>query len=727
MIDEQLNEVFAKAINLAKELKHEYITIEHLFYMLLGSSDGDVIISNLGGDIAVMKELLKNYLMTQIEPLATPMAEPYESYALTKTIESMIAHTQSSSKPKAYVGDFLVALYNEKNTFAYMLLNEYNISRLDILEFISHPQEDIPKTATQIKESYLQKYTIDLVQKAKDGKIDPIIGREDELERVMQILCRRKKNNPILVGEAGVGKTAIAEGLALNIANNQTPQIIASSNLFALDMGSLIAGTKYRGDFEKRLKGVIDELKTIPKAILFIDEIHTIVGAGATGNSSMDASNLLKPSLASGELKVMGATTHSEYRASFEQDRALSRRFSKVEVDEPSIKITIDILKGLKSRYEKHHNITISDSAIRSAVELSKRYINDRFLPDKAIDLVDESAASFHLLKNKKSVLRSLDIEKTLSKIVGVSISKLDESETDRLMELESTLRARVIGQNEAIDVISRAIKVSKAGLNEEHKPIASFLFTGSSGVGKTELSVALSEVLGINFVKFDMSEYMEKHSLSRLIGAPAGYVGHERAGLLSEAIKKHPHSVVLLDEIEKAHPELINILLQVMDSATLTDNTGYKVDFQNTIIIMTSNVGSSARAVMGFNSDSSLSQNEELKNFFTPEFRNRLDAIVAFNLLTPEVVESIAIKLLDELSVVLKKRKVSISSTKEAIAFIAKEGYSKELGARVLKRYIKEHIIDKLSDELLFGRLKNGGKVSVDYRDGLVFDTQTL
>ncbi len=722
MIDQSLNEVFAKSIKLAKELQHEYITIEHIFYMILLSDDGSNIIRTLGGDVEVMQELLRNYITSQIDKLQTPIDEPYESYALSKIIQNLLTHTQNSSQQKAQIGDMLVALYYEKNSFACMLLEEYGISRLDILELISHPTQEV-KTEPKQSESYLQKYTIDLIKKAKEAKIDPLIGRDSELFHLLQVLCRRKKNNPILVGEAGVGKTAIVEGLALELMRDEVPDVISKSNLFALDLGALIAGTKYRGDFEKRLKGVVEELKQIPKAILFIDEIHTLVGAGATGSSSMDASNLLKPSLASGELKVIGATTYNEYRASFEKDRALSRRFSKIDINEPSLEDSFKILKGLKTNYEKHHNIKIEDSALKSAVELSNRYINDRFLPDKAIDLVDATAASFHLLKHKKKVLRAIDIEKNISKTLGIPLSKIDENSVDMLKNLEQELQNRVIDQDEAINKIAKAIKVSKAGLTQKNKPIASFLFTGSSGVGKTELSVALADALGIHFEKFDMSEYMEKHSLSRLIGAPAGYVGFEQAGLLSEAIKKHPHTVLLLDEIEKAHPELLNILLQVMDSASLTDNTGYRVDFQNVIIIMTSNVGTSARAVMGFNSDDSLSQNEELKNFFTPEFRNRLDAIVRFNSLNVSSLKKIAKKQLDELNVALKDKKVSINATDEALAFIAKESYLKELGARELKRYIKEHIINKLSDELLFGKLKYGGVVRVLVDDELVLE----
>lgn len=721
MISPQLNDVFQKSILFAKELKHEYITIEHVFYQILSSQEGARIIFSCGGDVEAMRELLQNYIKTQIDPLMQDIKEPFESYALSKVIENMINHIQSSGQINADIADLIVALYDEKNTFSYMLLNEYNISRLDILELISH-QDTQEEPTTTTKESYLEKYTINLIQKAKELKIDPVIGRDDEIQRVTQILCRRKKNNPILVGEAGVGKTAIAEGLALDIVAKKVPHIIQNTQLFALDLSAMIAGTKYRGDFEKRLKGVMDELKKTPDAILFIDEIHTLVGAGSTSGGSMDAANQLKPSLASGELRCMGATTFNEYRNNFEKDKALSRRFSKVDINEPSVETSYKILKGLKSKYEEYHGVTYSDGALKSAVELSKRYITDRFLPDKAIDLIDETAASFHLLKHKKNLIRSIDIEKTISKMIGISISKVSEDETSSLFDLEDKLKQKVIGQDNAIKEVVKAVKISKAGLNAQNKPIASFLFTGPTGVGKTELSMAISEVLNIHFEKFDMSEYMEKHSLSRLIGAPAGYVGFEQAGLLSEGIKKHPHCVLLLDEIEKAHPDLVNILLQIMDSATLTDNSGYKVDFQNVILIMTSNIGASARSVMGFNKDTSLSQNEELKNFFTPEFRNRLDAIINFNALKPDVVNKIVEKLILELNEQLKKKKVTITISKKALEYIAHSSYSNEMGARPLKRFIKEHITQKLSDEILFKKLKNGGKVSIGFNHRLTF-----
>ncbi len=719
MISIRLNEIFQQSVLYAKDLRHEYLTIEHIFYLLLSSKDGSMIVQTCGGDVDKMKEALGDYIATNMEILPQDtIQEPHESVALSRLIDSMIRHIQSSNQDSADIGDLLAALFEEKNTFSYMLLDEYQISRLDILELISH--NSIDDTEEEQRESFLDKYTIDLLQKAKEKKIDPVIGRDSEIKRVIQILCRRKKNNPLLVGEAGVGKTAIAEGLALNISSGNVPDIIKEAQLYALDLSTLLAGTKYRGDFEKRLKGVMDELKSHKNAILFIDEIHTLIGAGAT-SGTMDAANQLKPALASGELRCMGATTYAEYRNGFEKDKALSRRFSKVDINEPSVSTSIKILKGLKSKYEEHHKVTYTAKALQNAVELSKRYITDRFLPDKAIDLIDETAASFHLRKDDRKKVTGYDIEKTISSIVGISNSKITKDESSSLINLEKDLMALVIGQDEAVNVVSRSIKISKAGLTPSDKPIASFLFLGPTGVGKTELAISLSNTLGINFERFDMSEYMEKHALSRLVGAPPGYVGYEQGGLLTETIKKNPYTVLLLDEIEKAHPDLVNILLQIMDSATLTDNNGYKANFQNVILIMTSNIGSSSRAVMGFNKDISLSKDEDLNSFFTPEFRNRLDAIVEFSQLDIQTIKRIAQKFIEQLNSELEKKKISIAVSKDAIEYIAKDAYSKEMGARPLKRYIQDNITNKLSDEILFGKLKNGGSVQVDFKEKLI------
>jgi ATP-dependent Clp protease ATP-binding subunit ClpA len=724
MISPSLNEIFQKSILFAKELRHEYLTIEHVFYHLISSQEGANIIHLCGGDTTKMKQQLDIFIMTNIETLPPQViVNPHESVALSRLIDSMVRHIQSAGQIVADVGDLLAALYEEENTFSCMLLHEYHISRLDILEIISHNEKASEKSE---KESYLEKYSINLIQKAKQGKIDPIIGRNSEIKRVIQILCRRKKNNPILVGEPGVGKTAIAEGLALSIVAGTVPAIIKNSQLYALDLSALLAGTKYRGDFEKRLKGVMDELKKIPNAILFIDEIHTLIGAGST-SGSMDAANQLKPALASGEMKCMGATTFIEYRNSFEKDKALSRRFSKVDVGEPSKETSYRILKGLKQKYEEHHSLTFTKKALKAAVNLSSRYITDRFLPDKAIDLMDETAASFHLKKNPKSIVTASDIEKTITKIIGISGSKIKENETELLQNLEERLKTQVIGQDKAVESVAQAIKISKAGLTPEHKPIASFLFSGPTGVGKTELSIALSKLLNINFERFDMSEYMEKHTISRLVGAPPGYVGYEQGGLLTEAIKRNPYTILLLDEIEKAHPDLINILLQIMDNATLTDNNGYKANFQNVILIMTSNIGAAARNVMGFNKDSSLSKDEELKSFFTPEFRNRLDAIVEFKQLSLETVKGIVFKFINQLNEELKGKKIVVNVSDEAVDFIAAEAYSPEMGARPIKRFIQDNITNKLSNEILFGALKNGGVVDVSYETDLHLEFTSL
>ncbi len=721
MISQNLNKIFQRSIQFAKELRHEYLTIEHVFYLLLSSKEGALIINTCGGDVQKMQEALKSYISTQIESLPKEIEQdPYESVALARLIDNMIRHIQSAQQQTADVGDLIAALFDERNTFTYILLNEYQISRLDILEVISHTEiKTIEKNDT---ETYLEKYSIDLLQKAKEGKIDPVIGRDSEIQRVIQILCRRKKNNPILVGEAGVGKTAIAEGLALHLLKGDVPDIIKEAELYALDLSALLAGTKYRGDFEKRLKGVMDELKAHPNAIIFIDEIHTLIGAGAT-SGTMDAANQLKPALASGELKCMGATTFAEYRNGFEKDKALSRRFSKVDINEPSVDMSYLILKGLKSKYEKHHNLIYTNKALKAAVNLSKRYITDRFLPDKAIDIIDETAASFHLKNKRKSKVTAKDIEYTISSIIGKPSSKVKKNDTDLLYNLEESLKKRVIGQDNAVTEVAKAIKISKAGLTPQNKPIASFLFAGPTGVGKTELASALSDLMGINFERFDMSEYMEKHTISRLVGAPPGYVGYEQGGLLTEAIKKHPYSVLLLDEIEKAHPDLVNILLQIMDNAVLTDNNGYKANFQNVILIMTSNIGASTRNVMGFNKDSMLAKHEELKAFFTPEFRNRLDAIVEFKNLDMNVVKGITEKFIAELNQELKKKKIIVKISEEAIEYIFKEAYSIEMGARPLKRFIQNNITNKLTDEILFGELKNGGTVNVNYDQELILE----
>ena len=725
MISAQLNTIFQKAVALARHQRHEYLTIEHVMLSLVNSTDGEIIIKACGGDVEVIKESLGNYLLQTLEPLPEEVVqEPFETVALARMIDEMMRHVKSAQKQHADVGDFIAAIYEEDHTYARLLLEEYGISRVDLLEAISHQELEMPQES-QSNAGALEKYAINLIDQAKKGKIDPVIGRINEIERAIQTLCRRRKNNPLLIGEPGVGKTAIAEGLALRIVAGDVPKLLENAELFALDLGAMLAGTKYRGDFEKRLKAVIDEVQAHPNAILFIDEIHTIVGAGAVGGGSMDASNQLKPALASGNLKCMGATTHAEYRSVFEKDKALSRRFARIEVNEPSQEESFLILKGLRERYEKHHSVKYTDKTLRCAVELSKKFITDRFLPDVAIDLIDEAGASFHLHHHKRTTVTPNDIETIISKMTGVPVSKISGDDRSKLAGLEEELKTLVIGQNNAIGQVVRSIKRSYAGLSQPNKPIASFLFSGPTGVGKTELAKSLASSMGIHFERFDMSEYMEKHAISRLIGAPPGYVGFEQGGLLSECIRKHPYTVLLLDEIEKAHPDLVNILLQVMDNATLTDNNGYKANFANVVLIMTSNIGASERTVMGFNADSSLSRQEALKSFFTPEFRNRLDAVVEFGPLSMSVVENIVDKFINELNAQLKSKKVSISLSEKAKGYLASMGYDKEMGARPLNRVIQEKIKDPLVDEVLFGQLMNGGKVMIDFTESLVFDYQ--
>ncbi len=726
MISNQLNNIFKEAVNYAKKHRHEYLTVEHVFLALLNSPEGERILKEAGADTLLLKKKLISHIENTLKPLPeNVIREPFETVALSRVIENMIRHIQNAEKKEATVGDLLAALFDEEHSYSVYLLKEQGISKLDILEIISHDevQESDPHTKRD-EDSYLAKFTVDLIEEAKKGKIDPVIGRDKEIERVIQILCRRKKNNPLLVGEPGVGKTAIAEGLAIKIANKEIPQILEGASLYSLDMGSLLAGTKYRGDFEKRLKGVIEELKSIKNAIVFIDEIHTIVGAGATQGGSMDASNLLKPALASGAIKCVGATTYAEFRNFLEKDRALSRRFAKVDVKEPDLETSFKILKGLKDKYESHHNVKYSIAALRSAVELSDRYINDRQLPDKAIDLIDEVGASFHLRKKKRSVVTVHDIEDVIAKMLNLPPARVTQDDIEVLKHLEERLKSRVLGQEEAAEQVSMAIKRSRAGLNPPNKPIGSFLFVGPTGVGKTELAKELARTLGVHFERFDMSEYMEKHAVSRLIGSPPGYIGFEEGGQLTEAIRKHPHTVLLLDEIEKAHPDLINILLQVMDNATLTDNSGNTIDFKHVILIMTSNVGATAANVMGFKKESVSKFDEALRQYFTPEFRNRLDAIVRFKPLSMEIVEGIVEKFIYELNDQLAGKKIVVTLTPKAKKYLAQKGYSEELGARPLARIIAEEIKTPLTNEILFGKLSHGGKVKVDAKnDKLVFN----
>lgn len=725
MLNEELNTVLGQAVDFAKEQRHEYITTEHIFYALLSNENIIKILQTCGGDVDSFMYNLKRHFESNFKPLSKEnLHDPFETVALTRVIDKMIAHVKSAQKEQANVGDMLVALFKEERSYSVYLLHAQGISELDVMQAVGMEGNEQPKKTIHVKikkgedqKESLEKFTVNLVKIAEKGKIDPLIGRDDELSRMMQVLCRRKKNNPLLVGEPGVGKTAIVEGLALAVANKKTPKVLENASLFALDIGSLLSGTKYRGDFEKRLKGIITELEKIDDAIIFIDEIHTIVGAGSTSGSSIDLSNLLKPSLASGKLRCIGATTYGEFRNFFDKDKALARRFAKIDIDEPSIEDSYKIVLGLKEHYEKHHGVKYPQKVLKSSVTLAKKYLRDKFLPDSAIDLIDEVGASFRLMSRKRVQVGMSDLEETLSKMANIPNIQVSSDDVGMLKDLSKELKNRVFGQNRAIDVLSDAIKRSRAGLGSPESPIGAFLFAGPTGVGKTEVAKQLANVLGVHFERFDMSEYMEKHTVSRLIGAPPGYVGFEEGGQLTETIRKHPYTVLLLDEIEKAHPDLLNILLQVFDSATLTDNNGLKSDFRNVIVIMTSNLGTKDGIQVGFTKNTEFKADEAIKDFFAPEFRNRLDAIVHFSPLETSVMIYIVEKMLGELEGQLKDKKIKISATKKAKEHLAKEGYSDTLGARVMSRVVQEKIKTKLTDEILFGSLKDGGEVKIDYK----------
>ena len=727
MISKELRDIFAQAVSYAKSSKHEYLTIEHIFLMLLNDEFIENMLHDLGLDTNKIFNETKRHIEDNTPKLPEDIEEdPIETVTLTSVIEHMVAHSQASGKGNATIDDMFVAILKDEKSYATFVLKSQGIERVDILEEISHKEEDEIEEEHESKQSdVLVRNSSELVALAKKGEIDPVIGRETEIKRVVQILSRRKKNNPILVGEPGVGKTAIAEGLALEIANDNVPYTLKDSKLYSLDMGSMLAGTKYRGDFEKKLKALLKEISKVPNAILFIDEIHTIVGAGSVGGSAMDASNILKPMLANGKLKCIGATTFSEFRNDFSKDKALSRRFAKVDINEPSIEDCITILEGLKSKYEEFHNVKFNKNSIKMAVELSKKYFNDRFLPDSAIDVIDEVAATKKLElnregKKKKAIsITQKDIENTVALMAHVPPKSATKSDLTLLRSLQRNMQKRVFGQDAAIETIVRSIKVNRAGLGGDSKPIGSFLFTGPTGVGKTEVAKELSTQLGIHFERFDMSEYMEAHTISRLIGAPAGYVGFEQGGLLTEAIRKHPHCVLLLDEIEKAHPDLMSVLLQVMDNAALTDNNGNVADFQNVILIMTSNLGASEANVMGFAKDDSLNEGKAVKKFFAPEFRNRLDATVSFDSLSLDIVSKVVAKFIADMASKISDKAIDIVISTRAKKELAKLGYDKEMGARPLNRVIADKIKMPLTDEILFGKLKNGGKVSIDFIKG--------
>jgi ATP-dependent Clp protease ATP-binding subunit ClpA len=741
MIAQELEVSLHLAFVEARQKRHEFITVEHLLLAMLDNPSAAHVLRACGADIEELRAVLVQHIETHTPVVpGTGEVDTQPTVGFQRVIQRAILHVQSTNKKEVTGANILVALFGEKESHAVFFLNQRGITRLDVVNYIAHginksaePQPATQKTANETEneneqntDSSLKNYTLDLNAHAQAGKVDPLIGRDPELERVIQTLCRRRKNNPLLVGEAGVGKTAIAEGLARRITEGEVPDILKDAHVYALDMGSLLAGTKYRGDFEQRLKAVLKELKENPNAVLFIDEIHTLIGAGAASGGTMDASNLLKPALSSGQLKCIGATTYQEYRGIFEKDSALSRRFQKIDVPEPSVEQTIEILKGLKTRFEEHHSVKFSAAAITSAAELSARFINDRHLPDKAIDVLDEAGAAQRILpksKQKKTIGKH-EIEEIIAKIARIPARTVSHDDRNALKNLDRDLKATVFGQDKAIDALARAIKMSRSGLGNPQKPIGSFLFSGPTGVGKTEVARQLAYSMGMPLHRFDMSEYMERHAVSRLIGAPPGYVGFEQGGLLTEAITKQPHCVLLLDEIEKAHPDIFNILLQVMDHGTLTDNNGRKADFRNVVIIMTTNAGAEAlnKTQIGFTkAATSGDEMADIKRLFTPEFRNRLDAIVSFAPLNKEIILRVVDKFLMQLEEQLHEKKVEVEFTAALKDYLAEHGFDPLMGARPMARLIQDTIRAALADELLFGKLANGGKVTVDVKDGKV------
>jgi ATP-dependent Clp protease ATP-binding subunit ClpA len=747
VLSRNLEQTLHRALALATERRHEYATLEHLLLALTEDQDAIPVLKACGVDVVHLKKDVAAFVDTDLQSLkaATP-SDPKPTAGFQRVVQRSVIHVQSSGREEVSGANVLVALFSERESHAVYFLQMQDMTRLDAVNYIAHGIAKMPGESRRravhgnddeassekvVRKGHeaLESYCVDLNQKASDGRIDPLIGREAEIERTIQILCRRNKNNPLFVGDPGVGKTALAEGLAWRIVRGDVPDVLKEATIFALDMGSLLAGTRYRGDFEERLKNVINELEAIPGAVLFIDEIHTVVGAGATSGGSMDASNILKPSLASGTIRCMGSTTYKEYRNHFEKDRALVRRFQKIDIYEPSIADTVKILQGLKPYFEDHHKVRYTVEALRTAVELSARYINDRKLPDKAIDVIDEVGAARMLLpaNRRRTVVTVRDVEEIVAKIARIPPKSVSSDDKKALQHLERDLSTVVFGQDRAIDALSSAIKLARAGLREPEKPIGCYLFSGPTGVGKTEVARQLAHVLGIDLVRFDMSEYMERHSISRLIGAPPGYVGFDQGGLLTDAIDKQPHTVLLLDEIEKAHPDLFNVLLQVMDHGKLTDHNGKGVDFRNVILIMTTNAGAAdlAKPAIGFERESRLGDDTEaIERMFTPEFRNRLDAVIPFSGLTPEVVGRVVEKFVMQLEVQLADRQVTIELSEEARVWLAEKGYDQRFGARPLARVIQEHIKKPLAEELLFGRLTQGGIVRVTLVDGaLGFD----
>ncbi|MHB1076932.1 ATP-dependent Clp protease ATP-binding subunit ClpA [Thiobacillus sp.] len=733
MIAQELEVTLHMAFMDARQKRHEFISVEHLLMAMLDNPSAAEVLRACGANIEAMRDQLGKFIEEHTPKVAGEgEVDTQPTLGFQRVIQRAILHVQSSGKKEVTGANVLVAVFGEKDSHAVYFLTQQGVTRLDIVNFISHgitktpqseparPDEAAEVNAEAPTSSPLDSFAQNLNTQALAGKIDPLIGRDQELERVIQTLCRRRKNNPLLVGEAGVGKTAIAEGLARRIVESSVPDILAQSTVYALDMGALLAGTKYRGDFEQRLKGVLKQLADNPKAILFIDEIHTLIGAGAASGGTLDASNLLKPALSSGQLRCIGATTYTEYRGIFEKDHALSRRFQKVDVPEPSVNETVEILRGLKSRFEDHHGVKYTAAALTTAAQLAARYINDRHLPDKAIDVIDEAGAAQRILpkSKQKKTITPREIEDIIAKIARIPPKTVSSNDKNSLKTLDRDLKAVVYGQNAAIDALATAIKMSRSGLGNPQKPIGNFLFSGPTGVGKTEVARQLAYVLGVELIRFDMSEYMERHAVSRLIGAPPGYVGFDQGGLLTEAVTKHPYAVVLLDEVEKAHPDIFNVLLQVMDHGTLTDTNGRKADFRNVVLIMTTNAGAEMlnKATIGFsNSRESGDEMGEIKRMFTPEFRNRLDAIIPFAPLTEPVILQVVDKFLMQLEEQLHEKKVEAVFTDALKAYLAKHGFDPLMGARPMARLIQDTIRKALADELLFGKLAHGGRVTID------------
>ncbi len=748
MLSKELEFTLNLAYKEARAKRHEYMTVEHLLLALLDNPSALAVLKACGADLTQLRKDLANFLEETVPVLPeNSKRETQPTLGFQRVLQRAIFQVQSSEKKEATGANVLAAIFSEKESQAVYFLNRQHVTRLDVVDYISHGISKInneeqsddegvenheEEGAAESARSPLEAYATNLNELAMQGKIDPLIGRREEIERTLQVLCRRRKNNPLFVGEAGVGKTALAEGLAKKIVDGEVPDVLAHSTVHALDMGALLAGTKYRGDFEKRLKAVLAQLKREKGAILFIDEIHTIIGAGAASGGAMDASNLIKPVLASGDLKCIGSTTYQEYRGIFEKDHALARRFQKIDVSEPTVEETVHILEGLKSRFESHHHVKYTRQAVRAAAELSARYINERHLPDKAIDVIDEAGAQQRLQppSKRKKTIGAKEIEAIIAKMARIPPKTVSSSDKESLRSLDRDLKLMIYGQDEAIDALATAIKMARSGLGQEQRPIGSFLFAGPTGVGKTEVTRQLAKVMGIELIRFDMSEYMERHTVSRLIGAPPGYVGFDQGGLLTEAITKHPHAVLLLDEIEKAHPEVYNLLLQVMDHGTLTDNNGRKADFRNVILVMTTNAGAEqlARRSIGFaDQDNTTDSMEVIKRMFTPEFRNRLDGIIQFRALTPETIGQVVDKFVMELEAQLEERGVTIDVDASARKWLAERGYDPVMGARPMTRVIREHLKKPLAEELLFGRLEGGGHAVISEENGeLVFEFES-